>query len=87
MATKLFNLTKICTQVTEKSPIPKQSKRFLSESMRKKYERFQIDDGVPVYKKNGAPDVILLSITTLLIAIGLADGLYSILQLSFPRKK
>lgn len=56
------------------------------ESLRTKYEKFQREDGTPVYIKGGLPDRLLLGVTVILIAIGMVDGMYMLLTMAFKKK-
>lgn len=56
------------------------------EGLRAKYEKFQREDGTPVYLKGGLPDRLLLGVTVVLIAIGMVDGMYTLLSMAFSKK-
>ncbi|XP_018573711.1 cytochrome c oxidase subunit 7A1, mitochondrial [Anoplophora glabripennis] len=62
------------------------SKRFLSDSLKNKFTKFQIEDGIPVYLKGGFADKILFGISSTLCAFGIADGIYFLLSMAFPKK-
>ncbi|XP_044254857.1 uncharacterized protein LOC123005251 [Tribolium madens] len=64
-------------------------KRFYSnglpENLRRNYEKFQRDDGVPIYIKGGASDRVLLGLTSVILAIGLVESVRTLFKLD--RKK
>ncbi|EFA02879.1 hypothetical protein TcasGA2_TC008031 [Tribolium castaneum] len=64
-------------------------KRFYSnglpENLRRNYEKFQREDGVPVYLKGGATDRLLLGLTAVILAVGFVESVRSLLRLD--RKK
>ncbi|KAJ8964141.1 hypothetical protein NQ317_002532 [Molorchus minor] len=62
-------------------------RRHLTNDLKKKYEVFQRDDGLPVYLKGGFSDKILVITTAILCVVGVADGLFSMLKMAFPKKK
>lgn len=57
------------------------------EHLRTKYEKFQRDDGTPVYLKGGLPDRLLFGMTVVLIAIGIVDGMTALITMALPKKK
>lgn len=56
------------------------------EKLRAKYEKFQKDDGVPIYLKGGLPDRLLFGFTLVLVAIGTVDAIGSLIQMAFKKK-
>ncbi|KAJ8929505.1 hypothetical protein NQ314_017798 [Rhamnusium bicolor] len=63
------------------------SKRFLNDSLKRKYEHFQRDDGVPIYLKGGISDKLLFGTSVVLCVIGLLEGARFLFTMSFPKKK
>lgn len=57
----------------------------LPENLKKGFELFQKDDGVPVYLKAGLRDVLLYRFTAVLVLIGLAQTVHSVYTMA--RKK
>mgnify|MGYP005985130569 len=53
----------------------------LPENLRRNYEKFQREDGVPVYLKGGLGDRILLGITSILLAVGLVESGHTLIKL------
>ncbi|XP_074037591.1 cytochrome c oxidase subunit 7A2, mitochondrial-like [Leptinotarsa decemlineata] len=86
MASKLLNLGRIQAQVSIRGMNPRQPRRFLSADLKKKQEHFQRNPEIPVYLKGGFGDKFLAQLTAVLTAIGLADGLYTVLQFAHPKK-
>ncbi|KAJ8914903.1 hypothetical protein NQ315_016057 [Exocentrus adspersus] len=63
------------------------SRRYLSDNLKKKYEQFQRQDGIPVYLKGGLSDRILFLLSAALCVIGVVDGTYTMMLMAFPKKK
>lgn len=59
----------------------------LPENLRKGMEKFQRDDGVPVYLKSGLSDVLLYRFTAILVIIGVAQTVHQAIKMAFPAKK
>lgn len=59
----------------------------LPDNLRRGFERFQRDDGVPVHLKAGLRDVLLYRFTTILVLVGVAQSVYTIVTMAFPAKK
>lgn len=59
----------------------------LPENLRKNYEKFQRDDGVPVHLKGGLGDVLLYRFTAAMVLIGVAQTVYQGFTMAFPAKK
>lgn len=56
------------------------------ESVKLKQKQYQLDDGIPVFLKGGAPDKILFGTTVALCIFGLGYGSTIIYELAMPPK-
>lgn len=59
----------------------------LPENIRKAFEKFQRDDGVPVYLKSGVSDVLLFRFTAIMVIIGFVQSVHQAYTMAFPAKK
>lgn len=59
----------------------------LPENIRKGFEKFQADNGVPVYLKSGLSDVLLFRFTAIMVIIGVAETVHHAVKMAFPAKK
>lgn len=59
----------------------------LPENIRKGFEKFQKDDGVPVYLKSGLSDVLLFRFTAIMVVIGFLQSVHQAYTMAFPAKK
>ena len=59
----------------------------LPENLRKAYELFQRDDGVPVYLKAGFRDRIMYIGTLASVIFGSLCSYYTLITMAFPKKK
>ncbi|XP_018330311.1 uncharacterized protein LOC108740480 [Agrilus planipennis] len=55
------------------------------QKLKENQQRFQVEDGVPVYLKKGAPDKMLFQATTGLLFVGLAMTFKTFWDLSFGK--
>lgn len=59
----------------------------IPENIRRGFEKFQKDDGVPVYLKSGLTDVLLFRFTAICVVIGVVQSVHSVIKMAFPAKK
>ena len=59
----------------------------LPENLRKAYELYQRDDGVPVFLKAGFRDRILYVFTAGSVVFGSLTSYYTLITMAFPKKK
>lgn len=59
----------------------------LPENIRKGFEKFQKNDGVPVYLKSGLSDVLLFRFTALMVIVGVVQSFHHLINKAFPSKK
>ncbi|KAK9753510.1 hypothetical protein QE152_g1975 [Popillia japonica] len=53
----------------------------------RKYSLFQMKNNLPVYIKAGFSDKFVFNSTVALIAVGLIDGMYTLLSMAYPKKQ
>ncbi|KAK9891146.1 hypothetical protein WA026_013462 [Henosepilachna vigintioctopunctata] len=84
-ARKVMSLSQVISRNLHKSRPLKSTEEALAKKrakILKEQERFQIDDGTPVYLKGGLGDRVLLGVTYALVAVGMgmsADVVYQLM--------